>query len=431
MWPQIVGLLLSIPVLTSLYFSSPEGGFDSTAWRLSQVILVILAFFSARSLSLAYKFLWPFIPWFLAIATATILQFSNSEAWLELVRALIMLLAGCSAAILIATRQGFALVEGFLRAVFVGSILICAYLVFAIGDLGNWNWGQARLVKAQLNEDSFQANSALFLLACGLLYFWPSKNRSRIPLALLSLFVLAASFALATRTPIIAFVGATAVIGMGIVAQRLVFGRHYKASRKSWILGAVITVSIFAVLLLAQLNSNSLSDPNVARLFTGRVPMWQAGLIESRDAWLVGDYSTSVSEALSRNAGQLSFLYSWELRVLSNLSGGGFHSIWIEGLVRYGTIGLVGTALSAVGLIVATFRFGVRFAYLQILIVLVLMRSFVEASGVFGGANSAEDLIVTVLFAWVLTHSRTSHQQPSQKRNQKASAGDIARKELA
>jgi hypothetical protein len=129
-------------------------------------------------------------------------------------------------------------------------------------------------------------------------------------------------------------------------------------------------------------------------------------MIHWKTAPFFGDPSMDLYGAMNQAYNHLVFRADWQFEALSNLQGGGYHSVWIQALAEGGVVLLFGLAASywlllrdaAAALKVSAAPF--------LLVMLLLIRSFVEYSALFAKANAPLDLVTIVAIIHVAQFRR-------------------------
>lgn len=395
----IACLCFSISIAPS-YFGAVGG----SVWRLTQIILIVALFLDAKRISFNVRFASQFLPFVIGVTVSALAVGS--------VGAIVIVVRHCvlygTAAFLATPRFGRKNGPGtqFFSLMLALSVLT-TFVFLLVTFRHGWSWEDSRVLKGDLVEGGgLPANITLFVYAISLVMAFP-KNRG-YAIASIAIFF-AASLMLATRTPALALLTASAVVFAGRWAGVLGYLRRSRLSVRFLISSALILFIVCSIYWFAQTAS-----PEVARESAGRVQLWQTGFLQWEQSKIFGDANQSLQEALDNAFPLLEFAEKWEFNALIELLSGGFHNTWIQTLASFGLVGFLGLLVTVSTIL--TRAFGPEGStQSQLLCSMLMVRFCFEWSSPFALGSAPLDFITLIALAAAYNAPITTTQRSPQR----------------
>lgn len=395
-----LALVAAIPIAISLVAPSQSAaGWQTSAWRAGSLGLVfILGVMAQFRFKEGVRFARLFAPWMLVLLFEAVIRFGEIDAWNEVFRHTITLVIGAIVYQAAGGLYGRMLTRQTLWLVLLFVLGVCLVLAGQMIQ-GGWSWDRARVFKlASMREHGIAFNTLLFIAAMCLAVLAETTRMGRwVWLSAFVVFAMA-SILFATRAPLISI-----MIGWGLAVgyRRWLARQDARAKAASLgIVGAVILAIPLALVLMVKFYSGSV----FAHFAAGRIALWKISVAEFAAHPVVGVGPNALVTGVQDFLNVGGFTQQYERDTIVELTGGGFHNLWLDTLASKGFIGFLGLFFSYFALIrsgLSATTSAKSVAAITLLFAL-LSRSYVEVSGIMGYQNSALDFVAIVALALCL-----------------------------
>lgn len=392
----LVAITVGILVCGSLLAPQSGAAWQASMWRggslvLALALVVVLKFNVAR----AGPFIVIFASWLFVVAIGAIARIGQTDSLNELIRHIYMIGIGALTYQACGSKIGSSIVRKFIWFTLVAIAIICIALVPDVMS-GGWSWDKARVYKAvSLSERGIGFNSLILIMVVALVTL--AKSSKAVTWVWITAFgvMLASSFLFATRAPFVSMAVAWAAVAA--------YSLHIRLGNQSVTRFGATALAVIGLALPLVALALIVSDPAspLARFGAGRIALWQISIAVWQENPIFGAGPNALMFGAQEFLNIGSFTAHYERNSILNLSGGGFHNLWLDTLASKGLIGLIGLLISyflllRTGLLRAADPQAMPFV---ILLFILLTRSFVEVSGQYGYQNSPLDLVVMIAIA--------------------------------
>lgn len=387
-----------VGTLVTLSLTAPQSApaWQGSIWREGSLLMALALVVVLRfNITRAGPFMGIFASWLIVIAIGTIARFGQVDPMNELMRHVYMIGIGALAYQACGTKTGRSIVRKFIWFILMATAVIC---ISSMADLvaGGWSWEKARVYKSvSLLEHGIAYNSLLFIMVVALVTLARSSKAAVWVWRAAFAVMLVGSVLLGTRAPVVSMIIAWAAVIAYSVQIRL-------SGRSVTRFGATILAALGLAIPLIALGL-ILSDPTspLARLGAGRMSLWQISIAIWQENPILGVGPNALKFGAQDFLNFGTFTVEYQRQSILSLGGGGFHNLWLDTLASKGVVGLVGLLVSyflllRTGLLRAAEPKAQSFL---VLLLILLARSFVEVSGLYGYQNAPLDFVVMVALA--------------------------------